>query len=31
MALLPGSRNNEIEHHMPILRDTALLLQKTPS
>lgn len=28
IALLPGSRNNEIEHHMPILRDTALLLQK---
>lgn len=28
IALLPGSRNNEIEHHMPILRDTALLLQE---
>lgn len=28
MALLPGSRNNEIEHHMPVLRDTALLLQE---
>lgn len=28
MALLPGSRNNEIEHHMPILRDTALSLEQ---
>ncbi|KTD06448.1 lipid-A-disaccharide synthase [Legionella gratiana] len=28
IALLPGSRTNEIEHHMPILRDTALLLQE---
>lgn len=28
IALLPGSRTNEIERHMPILRDTALLLQQ---
>ncbi len=26
IALLPGSRTNEIERHMPVLRDTALLL-----
>jgi lipid-A-disaccharide synthase len=26
IALLPGSRNNEIEQHMPVLRDTAKLL-----
>jgi len=25
-ALLPGSRVHEIEHHMPVLRDTAVLL-----
>lgn len=31
IALLPGSRTNEIERHMPILRDTAVLLhQKHP-
>lgn len=31
IALLPGSRTNEIERHMPVLRDTALLLhQKKP-
>lgn len=31
IALLPGSRTNEIERHMPILRDTAqLLLKKNP-
>ncbi|PJD99154.1 MAG: lipid-A-disaccharide synthase [Legionella sp.] len=29
IALLPGSRTNEIERHMPILRDTALALQST--
>ncbi|MGL5741225.1 MAG: lipid-A-disaccharide synthase [Legionella sp.] len=28
IALLPGSRNNEIEHHMPVLRDTAVQLHK---
>lgn len=28
IALLPGSRTNEIERHMPILRDTAKLLDK---
>jgi len=28
IALLPGSRINEIERHMPVLRDTALLLQQ---
>jgi lipid-A-disaccharide synthase len=27
-ALLPGSRNNEIERHVPILRDTATLLHQ---
>ena len=27
-ALLPGSRNHEIEHHMPILCETALLLHQ---
>jgi lipid-A-disaccharide synthase len=27
-ALLPGSRDNEIERLMPVLRDTALLLQR---
>jgi lipid-A-disaccharide synthase len=27
-ALLPGSRDNEVERHMPVLRDTALLLQQ---
>lgn len=27
-ALLPGSRTNEIERHMPILRDTAILLHQ---
>lgn len=31
IALLPGSRTNEIERHMPVLRDTACLLtQSTP-
>jgi lipid-A-disaccharide synthase len=31
IALLPGSRTNEIEQHMPVLRDTVLLLhQKNP-
>ncbi|MDI1351740.1 MAG: lipid-A-disaccharide synthase [bacterium] len=31
IALLPGSRTNEIERHMPVLCDTAvLLLQKDP-
>ncbi|TAL61300.1 MAG: lipid-A-disaccharide synthase [Legionella sp.] len=25
IALLPGSRNNEIQKHMPVLRDTAIL------
>lgn len=30
-ALLPGSRTNEIERHMPVLRDTARLInQKDP-
>lgn len=28
IALLPGSRRNEIERHMPILRDTAKILHK---
>ncbi|CEG56721.1 lipid-A-disaccharide synthase [Legionella fallonii] len=28
IALLPGSRNNEIEKHMPILQETAVLLNK---
>ena len=28
IALLPGSRTNEIERHMPVLRDTASLLQQ---
>ena len=28
IALLPGSRNNEIEKHMPILQETAVLLDK---
>jgi lipid-A-disaccharide synthase len=28
IALLPGSRSNEIEKHMPILQKTALLLNK---
>jgi len=28
IALLPGSRMHEIEQHMPILRDTALLLHQ---
>lgn len=28
IALLPGSRTNEIERHMPVLRDTAHLLQQ---
>ena len=27
-ALLPGSRTNEIKYHMPILRDTAQILQQ---
>ncbi|KTC88973.1 lipid-A-disaccharide synthase [Fluoribacter dumoffii] len=27
-ALLPGSRSNEIKYHMPILRDTAHILQQ---
>ncbi|MCE0723957.1 lipid-A-disaccharide synthase [Legionella resiliens] len=27
-ALLPGSRTNEIKYHMPVLRDTALILQQ---
>lgn len=27
-ALLPGSRNNEIERHMPVLRDTAIRLHQ---
>ncbi|MGM9453155.1 lipid-A-disaccharide synthase [Legionella bozemanae] len=27
-ALLPGSRVNEIKYHMPVLRDTALILQQ---
>lgn len=27
-ALLPGSRNNEIKYHMPVLRDTALNLHQ---
>lgn len=32
IALLPGSRTNEIERHMPVLRDTAFLLyQSDPS
>lgn len=31
IALLPGSRRNEIEQHMPVLRDTArLLYQRNP-
>lgn len=29
IALLPGSRTNEIERHMPILRDTIYLLKQT--
>ena len=29
IALLPGSRTNEIERHMPVLRDTALLLLRS--
>lgn len=29
IALLPGSRTNEIVRHMPILRDTAQLLQQS--
>lgn len=28
VALLPGSRDNEIERHMPVLRDTAKLLHQ---
>ncbi|MFA6302340.1 MAG: lipid-A-disaccharide synthase [Legionella sp.] len=28
IALLPGSRKNEIEKHMPVLRDTALLIHQ---
>lgn len=28
VALLPGSRGNEIERHMPVLRDTAQLLHQ---
>ena len=28
IALLPGSRTNEIERHMPVLRDTAKLLHQ---
>lgn len=28
IALLPGSRTNEIERHMPVLRDTATLLHQ---
>jgi lipid-A-disaccharide synthase len=28
VALLPGSRHNEIERHMPVLRDTATLLSQ---
>lgn len=28
IALLPGSRTNEIERHMPVLRDTASILYK---
>lgn len=31
IALLPGSRTNEIERHMPVLRDTAVLLSKADS
>lgn len=27
-ALLPGSRTNEIKYHMPVLRDTALILHQ---
>ena len=31
IALLPGSRHNELRRHMPVLRDTAIqLLQKNP-
>lgn len=29
MALLPGSRNNEIDRHMPVLIDTAIELSKS--
>ena len=29
IALLPGSRTNEIERHMPVLRDTAQLLKQS--
>ncbi|MDP3269227.1 MAG: lipid-A-disaccharide synthase [Legionella sp.] len=29
IALLPGSRTNEIERHMPVLRDTALKIHQT--
>jgi lipid-A-disaccharide synthase len=29
IALLPGSRANEIERHMPVLRDTACLLHQS--
>lgn len=28
LAMLPGSRDNEIKRHMPVLRDTACLLHK---
>ena len=28
IALLPGSRKNEIEKHLPILRDTAQLIHR---